>query len=925
MGIQTNSNSKVKHSKVRQPTTFTKNNSATVTPQYHVLGTEDIDKVEPVSKNTQNTQLVYLSYFTFVLCAIIVVLQLAFCIFVAVVKAKSAPLYDGQFPAGIRAKLNNPDVPPIIERDANQVIHITAANERDLLFAQGVAMAQERLWQMDFQRRVGKGQVSEVVGPGGLGIDRLMRSLNIHDSATSDALIFSADTSLKLRSFTDGINAYINNNPPLSIEFWLLGYTPQEFKIEDVVVTIKVLAWTLDGNLNSELTRYIMTLNGIPTDRITKVLFPSYPETSPTVINKDNTPTAGPTRKLFSTEKVERDTTIGAYIADEATVRSGPHKLVDNSDMDRFLPGISHTSRSVQASNNWVIGGAATDSTKPLLACDTHLSISALGHFLLMHLRVDATGKYSTPKIKYEIDVIGAALVGAPTIVLGRNGNGVAWGMTNVAADVKDFFVLEENARKDAYIVNNREIRYTYRNVTIKVKDYPDEILTIKQSRFGTVMNNAMNLPGEKPLALKWMGTTYKNDRTVETFLQLMKVSNYDQFREAFRNYVGPAQNYIYADINNNIGYLLPGKFPTRIGGYSGEFPVLGNGQFDWSEENQYPSFDSLPFSFLTSDAQKQVKEPFFFSANNKAFPDNKYGFTVASDWLVDDYRAVRILQLITEKTIGGRKMLFSDMEEMQLDTKSSIFHRHKNILDRMGPITEGKYARDAERFRLKLLDWNGDTVNNKETTVFEEWIFNLATLAGKEVNLTFIAPNHEQDPSTLELQRFYSHRYVFGVIEAEIRNTNSSIEKNCVPYGGCLKFAKQMFSLSVSDLKERFGNVPTWGELIHWTVFDHPVFSKVPALQCVSCRRVYTKGGTQTLNVAPPNLGMSRFASNFGATYRQLIDLQNPENSLFIAPMGQSGNMLSQYYDNYLRLWKKGWYVPMKMKGYVAVNTVTF
>jgi penicillin amidase len=870
-------------------------------------------------------QLVYLTYLTVILCTIIIILQMAFVIFVAVITAKSTPRYNGKFPVALSYGLSAQNTPPIIDRDENQVIHITAQNDLDLFYAQGIAMAQERLFQMDLQRRVGKGLVSEIVGSGGLGIDKMMRSLNILSAVRKDlnnaTTLLSTETIQKLQKFVDGINAYIENDPPLTIEFWLLKYTPTKFQVEDVLVNIKVLAWTLDGNLNSEITRYIMTMNGISLDRINNVLFPSYPAQSPTIINSLNTLSSNPAaRKLSSFD----DPTLGAYQADDATVRAGPYKVTDNSDMDRFLPGVSHSTRSVQASNNWVIGGKLTDSGMPMLACDTHLSISALGHFLLMHLRVDTNGDFSNIKSQYDIDVIGAAIVGVPTIVLGRNGNGVAWGMTNVGADVKDFFVLDETDAKDGYMVDGVKQVYSIRNEIVKVKDSADVIVQVKESQYGPVMNTALGLPGTKPMALKWMGTAYVGDRTVETFISLMRVANWAQFKDAFRGYVGPAQNFIFADAQNNIGYLLPGQFPTRIGEYSGMYPVEGNGKYDWAPQAQNVPYDSLPSAYLSASTQALVAQPYFFSANNKAFPDNAYPFTIASDWLADDYRAVRIGQLIYDKT-RGRNMMFSDMEEMQLDTKSSIYQRHRNILDRMGPFTEGKFAFDIEIFRLKLLNWNGETSSNKETTVFEEWIFNLATLAGKEVNLTFVAPSDGQDPSILELQRFFSHRYIFGVIDAEVRGANISTEPNCVPYGGCLNFARQMFALSVTDLKERFGNVPTWGEMIHWTTFDHPVFSKVAALQCIACRRVFTSGGSQTLNVAPPNLGMYRFASNFGPTYRQLIDLKNPDNSLFIAPMGQSGNLLSKFYDGYLKLWKKGLYVPMRMRGYYVQSRVSF
>jgi penicillin amidase len=812
--------------------------------------------------------------------------------------------------------------PPIIDRDENNVIHVTAQNEYDLLYAQGVAMAQERLFQMDLQRRVGRGLVSEIVGAPGLNIDKLMRTLGIFKKVEEDSKNLPTETKKKLQCFVDGINAYLKSDQPLTIEFWLLGYQPKLWTIDDVLVNVKIMAWTLDGNLNPEILRYIMQLNNIPLTRITSTLFPPYPATSPTIINPGNTINNVAGRKLQS---VGEEIHHGAYIPTEQEKQNGPHVLADYSDMEEYLPGVAEKGSVVEASNNWVLGGNITDSGSPLLACDTHLSISALGHYLLMHLRVDPSGKYEEPKPSYEMEVIGASLVGLPTIVIGRNGNGIAWGMTNAGADVKDFFVIEEKTKDTSYILNGVAVDYGTRVETINVKDSSPVKYTVKTTTFGPVMNDALQLPGTKPLSLKWMGTAYKGtDATVETFFKLMRAANWTQFKSAFESYVGPAQNFVYADDKNNIGYILPGQFPVRKGNFNGLFPTAGTGKNDW-DSTVTQDFANVPNAMLTPQDQGRVSQPYFFSANNKPYVTS--AVTVSSDWMVDDFRAVRIDQLIKDKTTGGRKMMFSDMVEMQLDTTSSIFKRHQGILQRIGEFTGNGAAQDVELFRQKLIKWDGVEANNKETTVFEEWIFNLATLAGKEVNITFefTSPNHGQDPSVLERQRFFSHRYVFGVIEAEYRGTNTTIEKNCVPYGGCVQFARKMFELSVNDLKARFGNVPTWGELIHWSNFNHPIFGQVAALQCVSCRRVFTKGGTQTLNVAPPTLGMDRFASNFGPTYRQLIDLKNPEQSKFIGVMGQSGNMLSQFYDNYLTLWKRGEYIPMRMRGYTIQSRVTF
>ncbi|KAL0477665.1 hypothetical protein AKO1_015513 [Acrasis kona] len=824
-----------------------------------------------------------------VFIGVVAVVQLTFTIFTSVILTKSTPQYSGSF-YGLTTRLSTPNTPPIIERDVNNVIHVTAQNDHDLFFAQGFAMAQERIFQMDLQRRLVKGELAEVVGNAGLNSDRFWRTLNLKQSLVNDTANLQQPTRQALQAFTDGINGYLDTTTTLTIEFWLLNYTPAPFTIADILANIKLLAWTLDGNLNAEFDRYQLLLNGADINRVS-TLFPPYSPSAPTTINTQN-------RKLLSTFNKEK---THYYQPTPEEIAAGPYKQGDRSTLNRWLPASSESYKAVQASNDWVIGGRLTDTGLPYLACDTHLSLTAVGPFVLMHLRVDESGQFNGTANQYQVDSIGAALVGAPTIIIGRNTNGVSWGLTNVGADTKDCFVLEEANNGTSYVLKDKtQVNYTFRKEIIKVKNSEDNIIVIKESSYGPVINDIMYPPGRKPLALRWLGASYQGiDDTVGSFIKMLRVSNYDQFKEAFRYYVGPAQNIVYADPSGTIGYLLPGRLPVRSGGYDGTYSVPGDGTYDWIG---YVDYYNMPFMSLTSEQQSSVQQPYIVSSNNKASPTGDFPAidTNLVDWLVDDYRVTRILNMIEQKRSSN--LTLRHMQDFQLDVQSEIFNRHKDVIQNFAAFSDSK----VDYWRMALSKWDGYCGNNKETTVFEEWLWNLGLLAGNEF--------FNNTRSDVEY-RFVSARYVFKVYYDE-RNTNVT-DVDCKPYGSCSNFVRQMFEKSVNKLLGHFRDVPTWGQTVHYTSFDHPLFKDVVGLSCVSCRRSYTKGASQTVNVATPRRDDINYASDFGPAYRQLIDIKNPENSLFILPMGQSGNMLYSGYDNYLSSWTNGVYIPMQMRGY--------
>lgn len=96
---------------------------------------------------------------------------------------RSLPMTDGQL------RLSVLRAPVEVRRDAADVTHILAQSPLDAMRAIGYVQAQERGWQMDFNRRVVRGELSAVLGPATLETDKLMRTLGIRQAADRKSVV----------------------------------------------------------------------------------------------------------------------------------------------------------------------------------------------------------------------------------------------------------------------------------------------------------------------------------------------------------------------------------------------------------------------------------------------------------------------------------------------------------------------------------------------------------------------------------------------------------------------------------------------------------------------------------------------------------------------------------------------------------------
>ncbi len=509
--------------------------------------------------------------------------------------------------SGEVAHLDGLSAPVEVLRDGHGVPHIFAQSTDDALFAVGYVHAEDRLWQMESMRRLGAGRLAEVVGSAALKSDRFMRTLGVYRRAEEQYASLPDDVRQALEAYAAGVNAWLSHREgALPPEFVLLGIDPEPWRPANSLMWIKIMALRLATNHRKELLR--ARLATVLTPEQVDDLWPPYPATDPMTIGD-------------------------------------PPNALRGMDIDPVLaqqPAWQRLPRS--ASNVWVVGGALTTTGKPLLANDPHLGFAA--PILWYLLRIDA------PDLAFS----GASIPGFPFPVLGHNDR-IAWGISATSSDIEDLFVERVDPENpDRYLAPDGPRLFEIRTETIKVKDAEDVEFSVRETRHGPVISDGLEPiaddPGDRVLAL---AATYlqDDDRTPEAAFRLLTSENWRRFVGALKGFHAPQLNFVYADVEGNIGFLAPGRVPVRRSGRGGVPNPGWNGRFDWTG---FIAFDDLPRA-------RNPRSGRLINANNRIGPKD-YPWYLGDSWDAG-YRARRI----AERLAGGDPRSPDTMGAIQMDS----------------------------------------------------------------------------------------------------------------------------------------------------------------------------------------------------------------------------------------------------------------
>ena len=759
----------------------------------------------------------------------------------------AAAIAQGLPEAGETLQFSTLQSPVTVYRDEYGVPQIYADNLHDLFFAQGYVQAQDRLFQMDFQRRVGTGTLSEVLGEATLETDRFLRTLGTNRAAAKDLEVMSEETLSDLQAYADGVNAFISaNQDSLPLEFRILGYKPQPWEPLHSVVWGKMMAWNLGGNWETELMRARL-LDTMGAEK-TADLLPHYPLSGPFIIPPE-------VKSYASLDAIDFDKVMA--------VKS----LLKATDPDI-------------GSNNWVVAGSRTTTGKPLVANDPHLGMQIPSIWYLVGLHGGG------------LDVVGASLAGAPGVVIGHNDR-IAWGVTNVGPDVQDLFlekVNPDNPNQVEFQGKWEDVQVVEERIAVKGQAEP-VVETVRITRHGPIMNAVTSKIGEEaqPMAFRW--TALDSGKLFKSVLKIDQAQNWEEFRSALRDWSVPSQNFVYADVDGNIGYQMPGQIPIRAKG-DGTVPVPGwTGEYEWT--------GTIPFDELPSVYNPEVG--YVATANNQVVPDS-YPYLISTEWAAP-YRAERIVELIESKD----KLSPDDFAAIQGDIHPIPTDSFVPLL---GAIDLSGASKEAQKAQEMMLAWDRKMdADAPEPLIYETYVRKLAqetfgdelAASGDEALTEDYLSSHRNDyTQTLE-------RLAGEPTNAWWDDVRTS------PVEGANDIVTRAFEAAVAELQASYGQAPDrwqWGKP-HFANFDHLVFGEVSPLNSIFNRSIPARGTNFTVNAASP--AYDTLAMDAGASYRHIVDLSNLANSRFIHTTGQSGLAFNPHYDDLIPLWQNVEYLPMR------------
>lgn len=732
-----------------------------------------------------------------------------------------------------------------IVRDRHGIPHIEAKSVTDAYFALGFVHAQDRLWQMEVQRRIASGRLSEVFGARALDFDRTMRTLGLRRHAEASLAHLSPQARAALEAYAAGVNAQMKSSAwPPPPEFLVFTLTPEPWVPADSLGWLKMMAWDLGGSFRAELLRMALAKAGLTPQQIQEFL-PPYPGDAPVALPD-----------------------LAALYRDVG---------IDPVRLGAALPGAPG---SGIGSNNWVVSGARSATGKPLLANDPHLGLSAPSIWYFAHWRAP------------EMNAIGATLPGVPMMVLGRNDR-IAWGFTNTGPDVQDLYLEKvDPADPGRYLTPSGSTPFETRTELIRVKGAADVSLTVRRTRHGPVISDVMPRMGDlldkgHVMAFAWTALV-DDDRTAEAGLKALEAKTWGDFVAAFRDYVAPQQNIVYADADGNIGFLAPGRVPVRKpeNDLNGQAPSPGwDARYDWAG---FIPYDELPRS-LNPASGKVV------TANNKIVPPD-YPHHITSDWQ-EPYRAQRITALVEARpthSVESFKAIQGDV--LSLPMLDLLPHL------RAAPAASARAAQAIEMLRK----WDGVMAADRaEPLIVSGWL--------RELSKAIYAD--ELGPAFAEI-RDIRPRFLQAVLADEGGQSRWCDDIGTPVRETCAQLLGRSLDTAIAALADTHGGDIAkwrWGEA-HVARSRHRPFGGQPVLGDIFDIAVPTPGDGFTVNVGKSDMRDERdpFGNRHAASLRAVYDLADLDRSVFIHSTGQSGNVVSPHYDDLAEPWSRLGYLPM-------------
>lgn len=757
--------------------------------------------------------------------------------------------------------------------DPFAIPYISARTEPDLFFAQGYVHAQDRLWQMDLNRRIFSGRLAEIFGErpsprrdfirhlhsGNTStIDHFIRLLGVRRTAELSLPILPERPMRAVEAYCAGVNACIESRGRrLPVEFRLLHYQPDPWRPVDCLTLARGFSLFLSSALVTRLNFLALHRRLENDPEKFHSLAPRYPEWGAAV-----------TRAVGEEGAALLRFVNGAFADDLWTP-----------------PG--------QGSNSWVVDPAHAAEGHAILCNDPHLRMTAPGIWYLNHLRVTAdsgepAGFAAGTDERTNLQVGGASLPGSPFVYIGHNRD-IAWGFSAALCDDADLYRERVHPeRPDLYQTPNGWEPFETRTETIAVRGRRPVEGTVRQTRHGPVLSDLLAPPPDGAAAparevLSYCWTAHTPGNELGLLDGLNRARDWPGFLSSLEHHISPSLHCVYADTRGNIGYSLAGEIPMRPEPPSW-LPLEGwNPAHDWT--GTIP-FDELPRLY-------NPPEGMVATANNR-ITDGDYPHYL-SDLFEPPYRIERIRQVLA----AAERLDPDTMARLHLDTHSVQAERVLSAL--LPELHEIASEEPALRPAVNLL---------------AEWDFDCGP-----------------ESAGAALFHVLYHRLMWNVWEkdlgeelllgyAEVLNQPIAPLDDILTDPGSVWFRdtprKHVLAKSLRQARDEItraqGAGPKrwrWGRL-HTLTAQHALGTMKWLAPFFSVGPFPAAGSACTVNNSHYRHS-NPYDQLIGTSLRMTVTLSNPIRSNFVIIPGQAGNPTSPHYRDQVEPWRTGSTIPSR------------
>ena len=715
-----------------------------------------------------------------------------------------------------------------VHYDAQLIPHVFAQNEIDLYRAQGYLTAKHRLWQMEFQTYAAAGRLSEIIGEAALNYDRQERRRGMGFGAEQTVKKMSEDpkTLAVVQAYADGVNIYIDqlDSKDYPVEYKLLDYKPEAWTPNKTALLLMYMTKMLAGG--DEDLEYTNALRLFGKERF-DMLFPDFFDITDPVIPKE---------------------TDWSFIDVPQTTKPMSEPVLDSiaEVLDKPDPNYG--------SNNWAISGEKSSTGHPILANDPHLGLNLPSIWFVMQL--------STPSH----NAFGATLPGALAVISGFNQK-IAWGETNATRDVIDWYKIELNDNRTQYKFDNE-----WRNVSIRIEDikikgkesYKDSVLYTHHGPI--VFDKNFKSDNEKSgYAMQWTGHIPSNGQ--KTFLDLNKAKNYNDYANALKHWVAPAQNFVFASTEGDIALWIQGLFPNKWEG-QGKFVMDGS-----KPENDWQGYIPQAFNAHTKNPERG-----FVSSANQSPVDENYPYFVFNDGY-ETYRNRVINDFFNSKEKFSIQD-FKDLHNNNYNLKAAELMPY--MLENMDV---SKLSKEEKVIYDKAKNWQfNNDVDEVGPSIWSAWWNVLYNMVWDEFDV---------DDTALNTPFTYQTIYLL-----KTKGDNDFMDIKATPEK---ETAKDLFHLSFTKAVKKLNDWKAKNGEFNWVNYKGTYAGHLlQGLPAFSRFDIPIGGGRNIVNAT---------SENWGPSWRMIVELTSPPTALGIYPGGQSGNPGSKYYDNFIDTWAEGKY----------------